>query len=148
MASSLPVVCYAAFFDSLKRPDVDHFFWFDAFACPASFPWHTSKSVSKDPFPKSSEFNAEHYATLVAYPTPFHKYPKPFLCLVEISRHYTLDENTYPEFLHDNDEGGLDLLAFIRTANPTKVRVGERQCVKDEPKLLDTTIGRVDNYKI
>ncbi|GJU10411.1 hypothetical protein Tco_1132807, partial [Tanacetum coccineum] len=103
----------------------------------------TSKSVSKDPFPKSSEFNAEHYATLVAYPTPFHKYPKPFLCLVEISRHYTLDENTYPEFLHDNDEGGLDLLAFIRTANPTKVRVGERQCVKDEPKLLDTTIGRV-----
>ncbi|GJR47230.1 hypothetical protein Tco_1315333 [Tanacetum coccineum] len=43
----------------------------DAFACPASFPWNTSKSVSKDPFPKSSKFNAEHYATLVAYSALF-----------------------------------------------------------------------------
>ncbi|GJW01288.1 hypothetical protein Tco_1556539 [Tanacetum coccineum] len=114
----------------------------NAFSCPASFPWHTSKSVSKDPFPKPSEFNAEHYATLVAYPAPFHKYPEPFLCLVGISRHYTLDENTYPEFLRDNDEE-MDLLAFIRTADPIKVRVGERQRAKDEPKLLDTTVGRV-----
>ncbi|GKB21843.1 hypothetical protein Tco_0855766 [Tanacetum coccineum] len=102
----------------------------------------TSKSVSKDPFPKSSEFNAEHYATFVAYQTPFHKYPKPFLCLVELSRHYTLDENTYPEFLHDNDEE-MDLLTFIRTADPTKVRVGERQRAEGEPRLLDTTVGRV-----
>ncbi|GKA64917.1 hypothetical protein Tco_0764624 [Tanacetum coccineum] len=135
-------VCYTKPLDSLKGWN-DHFFWFDAFACPATFPWHTSKSVSKDPFPKSSEFNAEHYATLVAYPAPFQKYPEPFLCLVGMSRYYTLDENTYPEFLHDNDEGGLDLLAFIRTANPTKVMVGERQCTEDEPKLLDTTVGRV-----
>ncbi|GJU50398.1 hypothetical protein Tco_1219953 [Tanacetum coccineum] len=37
----------------------------------------------------------------------------------------------------------MDLLAFIRTANPTKVKVGERQRAKDEPKLLDSTIGRV-----
>ncbi|GJW64980.1 hypothetical protein Tco_0116864 [Tanacetum coccineum] len=36
----------------------------------------------------------------------------------------------------------MDLLAFIRTADPTKVRVGERQCGEDEPKLLDTTVGR------
>ncbi|GJS92790.1 hypothetical protein Tco_0799758, partial [Tanacetum coccineum] len=65
---------------------------------------NTSKSVSNDPFPKSSEFNAEHYATLVAYPAPFHKYPEPFLCFV---------------------------------------RVGERQRAEDEPRLLDTTVGRV-----
>ncbi|GJW94491.1 hypothetical protein Tco_0174163 [Tanacetum coccineum] len=37
----------------------------------------------------------------------------------------------------------MDLLSFIRTANPTKVRIGERHRAKDEPKLLDTTIGRV-----
>ncbi|GKC23027.1 hypothetical protein Tco_1025177 [Tanacetum coccineum] len=37
----------------------------------------------------------------------------------------------------------MDLLAFIRTVDPTKVRIGERQRTKDEPKLLDTTIGRV-----
>ncbi|GJV18602.1 hypothetical protein Tco_1367622 [Tanacetum coccineum] len=34
------------------------------------------------------------------------------------------------------------LLAFIRTADPTKVRIGERQRGEDEPKLLDTTVGR------
>ncbi|GJY52610.1 hypothetical protein Tco_0443457 [Tanacetum coccineum] len=114
-------VCYTKPLDSLKSWN-DHFFWVDAFACLASFPWNTSKSVSKDPFPKSSQYNAEHYATLVAYPAPFHKYPKPFLCLVGISQ--------------------MDLLSFIRTADPTKVRVGERQRAEDEPKLPDTTVGR------
>ncbi|GJX80805.1 hypothetical protein Tco_0328954 [Tanacetum coccineum] len=134
-------VCYTKPLDSLKGWN-GHFFWVDAFACPTSFPWNTSKSVSKDPFPKSFEFNAEHYATLIAYPAPFHKYLEPFLCLVGMSRHYTLDENTYPEFLHDNDEE-MDLLSFIRTADPTKVRIGERQRAEEEPKLLDTTVGRV-----
>ncbi|GKC14167.1 hypothetical protein Tco_1010949 [Tanacetum coccineum] len=37
----------------------------------------------------------------------------------------------------------MDFLSFIRTADPTKVRVGERQRAEDEPKLLDTTVGRV-----
>ncbi|GKA71027.1 hypothetical protein Tco_0777166 [Tanacetum coccineum] len=123
------------FIDSLKNWN-DRFFWVDAFAYLASFPWSTSKSVPKDPYPKSSAFNTEHYATLVAYPAPFHKYPEPFLCLMGISRYYTLDENTYPEFLRDDDEE-MDLFSFIRT------RIGERQRAEDEPRLLDTTIGRV-----
>nr|GEU33829.1 hypothetical protein [Tanacetum cinerariifolium] len=37
----------------------------------------------------------------------------------------------------------MDLLAFIRTANPTKVRVAERQRAKDEPRVLESTVGRV-----
>ncbi|GKE80162.1 hypothetical protein Tco_1550162 [Tanacetum coccineum] len=37
----------------------------------------------------------------------------------------------------------MDLLSFIRTADPTKVRVGERQRAEGEPKLLDTTVRRV-----
>nr|GEW85057.1 putative transposase (putative), gypsy type [Tanacetum cinerariifolium] len=37
----------------------------------------------------------------------------------------------------------MDLLSFIRTADPTKVRVVERQRVEDEPRLLESTIGRV-----
>ncbi|GJT45054.1 hypothetical protein Tco_0953769 [Tanacetum coccineum] len=135
------VVCYTKPLDSLKSWN-DRFFWVDAFACPASFPWNSSKSVSKDPFPKSSQYNAEHYATLVAYPAPFHKYPEPFLCLIGISRNYTLDEDTYPQFLRDNDEE-MDLLSFIRTADPTKVKVGERQRTEGKPKLLDTTMGHV-----
>ncbi|GJT18848.1 hypothetical protein Tco_0877554 [Tanacetum coccineum] len=59
-----------------------------------------------------------------------------------ISRNYTLDEDTYPQFLRDNDEE-MDLLSFIRTADPTKVKVGKRQRAEGEPKLLDTTVGRV-----
>nr|GEW59382.1 protein WVD2-like 7 [Tanacetum cinerariifolium] len=103
---------------------------------------YTSKGVPKDPFPKSSKFNAEHFATLDALPAPFHKYPEPFLCFVGIGRYYTLDEDAYPEFLGDNDEE-MDLLSFIRTADPTKVRVAERQRVKSEPRLLESTVGRV-----
>nr|GEX95878.1 putative transposase (putative), gypsy type [Tanacetum cinerariifolium] len=135
------VVCYTKPLDSLKNWS-DRFFWVDAFACFASFPWNTSKGMPKDPFPKSSEFNAEYFATLVALPAPFHKYQESFLCLVGISRYYTLDEDVYPEFLGDNDEG-MDLLAFIRTANPTKVKVAERQRAENEPRLLESTVGRV-----
>nr|GEX16635.1 hypothetical protein [Tanacetum cinerariifolium] len=115
-------VCYTKPLDSLKGWN-NHFFWIDAFACHALFPWHTGKSVSRDVIPKSFEFSPEHYATLIAYSAPFHKYPKPFLCLVGMSQ--------------------MDLLSFIRTADPTKVRIDERQRVKDEPKLLETTVGRV-----
>ncbi|GJY18856.1 ribonuclease H-like domain-containing protein [Tanacetum coccineum] len=95
-------ICYTKPLDSLKNWN-DHFFWVDAFACPASFPWNTSK--------------------------------------VGINRYYTLDENTYPEFLRDDDEE-MDLFSFIWTADPMKVRVGERQPAEDEPKLLETTVGR------
>nr|GEY02191.1 hypothetical protein [Tanacetum cinerariifolium] len=35
-----------------------------------------------------------------------------------------------------------DLFSFIRTADPTKVRVAERQRAKDEPRLLETTVRR------
>ncbi|GJR44293.1 hypothetical protein Tco_1312396 [Tanacetum coccineum] len=131
-------VCYTKPLDSLKNWN-DRFFWVDSFACPASFPWSTSKGMPKDPFPKSSEFNAEHYAILVAHPAPFHKYPKPFLCLVGINRYYTLDGDTYPEFLRDDDEE-MDMRSFIRTADPMKVRVGERQRADGEPRLLETTV--------
>nr|GEV35517.1 hypothetical protein [Tanacetum cinerariifolium] len=58
--------------DSLKGWN-DPFFWIDAFACPTLFSWHTGKSMSRDVIPKSSEFDAGHYAILVAYPAPFHK---------------------------------------------------------------------------
>nr|GEX91140.1 hypothetical protein [Tanacetum cinerariifolium] len=81
------------------------------------------KSVLRDAVTKSSEFNVEHYAILVAYPAPFHKYPKLFLCVIGMSQ--------------------IDLLSFIRTVDPIKVRIGERECNEDELKLLETIIGRV-----
>nr|GEZ83824.1 transposase (putative), gypsy type [Tanacetum cinerariifolium] len=51
-----------------------------------------------------------------------------------MSRNYTLDENTYPQFLRDNDEE-IDLFSFIRTADPTKVGIGELEASAD--KLFD-----------
>ncbi|GKB67289.1 hypothetical protein Tco_0928701 [Tanacetum coccineum] len=134
-------VCYTKPLDSLKRWN-DHFFWVDSFACPASFPWHAYKNVSRDPFPKSTEFRADDYAILVAHPAPFRKFPEPFLCLIRMSRNYTLDEDTYPTFYHDV-ETEMDLFAFIQVADPTKVKVGEWERAKGEARLLDSTVGRV-----
>nr|GEV16126.1 hypothetical protein [Tanacetum cinerariifolium] len=135
------VVCYTKPLDSLKGWN-DRFFWVDSFACPASFTWNTSKSLPKDPVPKAFAFNADHYATLVAHPAPFHKYPEPFLCLVGISRYYTLDENAYPVFLRADDEE-MNLLSFIQTTNPMKVGIAKRERGVNEPALLETTVGRV-----
>ncbi|GJY64152.1 hypothetical protein Tco_0465612 [Tanacetum coccineum] len=77
----------------------------DDFACPVSFPWHTAKHITRDPAPVAADFNAQDYATLFAHLAPFWKFPEEFLCLVGLSRHYTLDEETYPRFLHENGEG-------------------------------------------
>nr|GEX86357.1 hypothetical protein [Tanacetum cinerariifolium] len=37
----------------------------------------------------------------------------------------------------------LYLLSIIRTVDPTTIRIGEKERDEDEPKLLETTIGRV-----
>ncbi|GJR80117.1 hypothetical protein Tco_0150902 [Tanacetum coccineum] len=134
-------VCYTKPIDSLKNWN-DHFFWVDSFACPAIYPWHTAKTVFRDPPPQPTDFNANHYATLVAHPAPFWKFPEPFLCLIGTSRYYTFDQDTYPSF-RDNHDEEMDLTAFIRVLDPTKVKVVEKNRAKDEPKLLDTTVGRV-----
>nr|GEY14756.1 hypothetical protein [Tanacetum cinerariifolium] len=119
----------------------DNFFWVDDFACPARFSWYTAKNVTRDPAPVAANFNAQDYATLVAHPSPFRKFPEEFLCLVGLSRHYTLDEETYPLFL-DRDGKDMDIFTFIHTSNPTKVKVVERERKDDEPRLLETTVGR------
>ncbi|GKE28910.1 hypothetical protein Tco_1444294, partial [Tanacetum coccineum] len=133
-------VCYTKPIDSLKNWN-NHFFWIDDFAYPASFLWHTGKHVTRDPDPVAADFNAQDYATLVAHPSPFRKFPKAFMYLVGLSRHYTLDEKTYPRFLHKNGEG-MDIFAFIHATDPTKVKIVEREQNEGEPLLLETTIGR------
>ncbi|GKA46683.1 hypothetical protein Tco_0739566 [Tanacetum coccineum] len=142
-------VCYTKPLDSLKNWN-DHFFWVDDFACPASFPWHTAKNVTSDPAPVAANFNAQDYATLVAHPFPFWKFPEAFLCLVGLSRYYPLDEETYPWFFHKNGEDGclwlymyMDIFAFIHTPDPTKVKIVEQERNEDKPLLLHTTVGRM-----
>ncbi|GJY61501.1 hypothetical protein Tco_0462158 [Tanacetum coccineum] len=133
-------VCYMKPLDSLKNWN-DHFFWVDDFARPASFLWHTAKHVTRDPALVAADFNAQDYATLVAHPSPFWKFPEAFLYLVGLSRYYPLDEETYPWFLHKNGEE-MNIVAFIHTPDPTKVKIVERERNEDEPLLLVTTIGR------
>ncbi|GJW23205.1 hypothetical protein Tco_0033827 [Tanacetum coccineum] len=84
----------------------------------------------------------DDYAVLVAHPASFRKFSEPFLCLIRMSHNYTLDEDTYPTFLHD-DGTEMDLLAFIHVADPTKVKVEERERAEEEARLLDSTVGRV-----
>ncbi|GJZ30421.1 hypothetical protein Tco_0575468 [Tanacetum coccineum] len=88
-------VCYTKPLYSFKNWN-DHLIWVDDFACPALFPWHTAKHMTRDPALVAADFNAQDYATFVAHPSPFWKFPEEFLCLVGLSRHYTLDEETYP----------------------------------------------------
>ncbi|GJU68922.1 hypothetical protein Tco_1255181 [Tanacetum coccineum] len=82
----------------------DHFFWVDEFACPARFLWHTAKNVTRDPALKATDFSAQDYAILVDHPSPFWNFPEEFLCLVGLSRHYTLDEEAYPSFMDRDGE--------------------------------------------
>ncbi|GJW08420.1 hypothetical protein Tco_1570843 [Tanacetum coccineum] len=129
--SDSDVVCYTKPLDSLKHWN-DHFFWFDSFACPASFLWHTDKNVSRDPFPKSTEFNADDYDVLVAHPALFRKFSEPFLCLVGMRLH------SGRGYLSQ-----MDLSAFIHVVDPTKVKIVERERAEGEIRLLDSIIGRV-----
>ncbi|GJZ87953.1 hypothetical protein Tco_0659735, partial [Tanacetum coccineum] len=59
---------------------------------------------------------------------------------IRLSRNYALDEDTYPRFEHKNREE-MDLSAFIRVLDPTKVKTIERERAEGEAKLLETIVG-------
>ncbi|GKB78957.1 hypothetical protein Tco_0945852, partial [Tanacetum coccineum] len=99
-----------------------------------------SKILSKDPPPKLSQYDTEACDFLRTHTAPFRKFPEPFLCWVGISCNYTLDENCYPMFWDGEEE--MDLFAFIRHSDPTKVQIGERNLAEREVKLLKMTAGR------
>ncbi|GJS77159.1 hypothetical protein Tco_0727040 [Tanacetum coccineum] len=132
-------VCHSKPLDSVKNWN-GHFFWVDSTAFPLSLSLK-SKILSKDPRPKLFRYDAEACEFLRTHTASFRKFPEPFLCWVGISRYYTLDENSYPTFW-DGEEGGVDLFAFIRHSDPTKVRVGERNLTDRKVKLLKMTEGR------
>nr|GFB82331.1 hypothetical protein [Tanacetum cinerariifolium] len=87
-------------------------FGVDDFACPASFPWHTVKHVIRDPAPAAADFNTQE------------------------RREWVLSAIRLWMRKH------MDLFTFIHAPDPTKVRVVEREQDVDEPRLLDSTVGR------
>ncbi|GJW04048.1 hypothetical protein Tco_1562904 [Tanacetum coccineum] len=98
------------------------------------------------PLPKSTEFNVDDYVVLVAHPAPFQKFLEPFLYLFRMSRYYTLDDNTYPISLHDNEEV-MDLFDFIHVVDPTKVQIVERERAEGESNVT-TEIEQVFGHLI
>ncbi|GJW42844.1 hypothetical protein Tco_0071643 [Tanacetum coccineum] len=113
------------------------FFWVDEFVVPADarFNWFSGSNIVKDRAPAPSEYNVEHINTLIAHASPFLRFPEEFLCWVGISRNYLLNKDTYPRFEYENGEG-MDLNAFIRTADPRKVRIVERPRAENERPIV------------
>ncbi|GJV63795.1 hypothetical protein Tco_1474623 [Tanacetum coccineum] len=99
--------------------------------------------VTMDPSPTVDEFGAEAYDFLAAHQAPFQKFTESLLCLVGISHYYDLDNDVYPTFLTKAQALIMDLFAFIRHADPTKVRISERQIMEGQVPLLEATRGRV-----
>ncbi|GKA06083.1 hypothetical protein Tco_0685203, partial [Tanacetum coccineum] len=121
-------VCHSKPLDSVKNWN-NHFFWVDSTAFPLSVSLK-SKILSKDPPPKLSRYDIETCDFLRTHIAPFRKFSKLFLCWVGISCYYTLDENCYPTFWDGEEE--MDLFAFIRHSDPTKVRIRERNLAERE----------------
>ncbi|GJZ11959.1 hypothetical protein Tco_0546718 [Tanacetum coccineum] len=128
--------CYSKNLDSVKNWN-DHFFWVDEFVVPANarFSWFSGSNIVKDKAPPTSEYNMEHVNTLIAQASPFLRFPEEFLCWVGISRNYLLKKDTYPRFEYENGEE-MDLNAFIRTADPRKVRIVERPRTENESPIV------------
>ncbi|GJS07742.1 hypothetical protein Tco_0364538, partial [Tanacetum coccineum] len=111
-----------AWFAILNRYSVknwnDHFFWVDEFVVPANaqFSWFSGSNIVKDRAPAPSEYNVEHVNALIAQASPFLRFPEEFLCWVGISL--------------------MDLNAFIRTADPRKVRIVERPRAENESPIV------------
>ncbi|GKC97902.1 hypothetical protein Tco_1168177 [Tanacetum coccineum] len=128
--------CYSKNLDSMKNWN-DHFFWVDEFVVPANarFSWFLGSNIVKDRAPAPSEYNVEHVNTLIAQASPFLRFPEEFLCWVGISRNYLLNKDIYPHFVYENGEG-MDLTAFIRTADPRKVRIVKRPRAENERPIV------------
>ncbi|GJZ19673.1 hypothetical protein Tco_0556263 [Tanacetum coccineum] len=116
--------CYSKNLDSVKNWN-DHFFWVDEFVVPANarFGWFSGTNIVKDRAPAPSEYNVEHVNTLIAQASPFLRFPEEFLCWVGISQ--------------------MDLNAFIRTADPRKVRIVERARAENERPIVKVAKHRI-----
>nr|GEX85691.1 DNA-directed DNA polymerase [Tanacetum cinerariifolium] len=92
--------------------------------------------LERDTSPTMTDFSAEACDFLATHPALFQKFSEPFLCLVGLSRYYDLDHNIYPTFLTATREE-MDLFAFIRHADPTKVWIDDHDGQNDNIENLN-----------
>ncbi|GKB94094.1 hypothetical protein Tco_0980231, partial [Tanacetum coccineum] len=119
------------------RIGYDHFFGLMSLWVPANARFNCVR-VQYLPKVESScplIINVEHINTLIAHASPFLRFPEEFLCWVGISRNYLLNKDMYPRFEYENGEV-MDLNAFIRTADPRKVRIVERPRAENEGPIV------------
>ncbi|GKB31129.1 hypothetical protein Tco_0870530 [Tanacetum coccineum] len=129
--------CVSKKFDSLKNWN-NHFFWIDAMVFPLSVPWFNGTSIVKDPLPVEDAVHFLCVELLNLNRTVIRKYLETFLCLVGLSRSFT-ENDVRPTLLCDDDEE-MGLLDFVQSADPFKVKTGERTLATDEFSLVDHTI--------
>ncbi|GJV54162.1 hypothetical protein Tco_1449903 [Tanacetum coccineum] len=133
--------CYSKNLDSVKNWN-DHFFWVDEFVVPANarFGWFSGTNIVKDRAPAPSEYNVEHVNTLIAQASPFLSirtervgltFRVHFDCLFLFFLFFLFP---YPFSLLSFAE--MDLNAFIRTADPRKVKIVERARAKNERPIV------------
>ncbi|GKC48278.1 hypothetical protein Tco_1066000 [Tanacetum coccineum] len=113
----------------------------DASICPISVPWHASTSILKDPLPSENRVNDDLLALLDHHRTVIRQYPETFLCLVGLSRSFD-DVHVHHTLLKDNESGGYGLLNFVKSADPFKVKIGERTLAEGEILLNDETMNK------
>nr|GEX77798.1 hypothetical protein [Tanacetum cinerariifolium] len=134
--------CTSKPLDSLKGWD-DHFFWIDASVYPIFVPWYNDVSVKKDPLPSDDIIDFELLEKLDNNCTLIRKYPKTFLYLVGLSHSFS-DPISRPTLLRC-DKSDMGLLDFVKSLDPSKIKIEERTLALGEVPLLTETADMVVN---
>ncbi|GJZ21943.1 hypothetical protein Tco_0558982 [Tanacetum coccineum] len=132
--------CVSKPLDSLKNLN-DHFFYIDAFVCPVHISWYNNVSVSRVSLPSDKIVDFPLMENLNENHTLIRRYPEAFLCIVGLSHSFVDTDVRSTLLCPDNNDMGL--LDFVKSANPFKVKVGERTLGEGEVPLLTKTADMV-----
>nr|GEV86969.1 putative transposase (putative), gypsy type [Tanacetum cinerariifolium] len=131
---------YSKKFNSLKNWN-NNFFWIDTSVCPLSIPWFSGTFVVKDLLLVDEAVDLPCVELLNENRTIIRKYLKVFLCLVGLSGLFP-ESDVRPTLLRSDDEE-MGLLDFVNSADPFKVKTGERTLAENEVPLLTETEDKV-----
>ncbi|GJX79523.1 hypothetical protein Tco_0327672 [Tanacetum coccineum] len=113
----------------------------DASVCPLSISRFGVTFVVKDPLSVDEAVDLPCVELLNENCTLIRKYPEIFLCFVGLSRSF-VETDVRPTLLRDIDEE-MGLLDFVKSADPFKVKVGERTLAENEVSLITETKDKV-----
>ncbi|GJX78140.1 hypothetical protein Tco_0324951, partial [Tanacetum coccineum] len=124
----------------------DYFLWIDASICPIYIPWYSDVSVRRDPLPSNNLVDFVLLEKLDNNRNIIRRYPETFLCLVGLSRSFD-DPIVHPALLN-SDESDMGLLDFVKSADPFKVKTGERTLAEGEVSLITETTDVVVAHSV